>query len=129
MTLRDINFNGASCKIPTPNYFPVTTVLANSLRCFVTPSDAIRIRGNTARNPYLPSILGRIISINPNLNDRYKSPIPLHPDILCPLADGPFILLQLIGNKGEVVGNRPKCPLADSLSSNHVGNTGNLTNF
>ena len=96
MALGDINFNGASCKIPTPNYFPVTTVVANSLRRFVTPLDAIRIQGNTARNPYLPSILGRIISINPNLNDRYKSPIPLHPDILRPLADGPFILMQLI---------------------------------
>ena len=104
MALRSINFNVVSCKIPTPKYLPVTAVLTHSLHRFVSPLDTIRIQGNTAREPYLPPILVRIISINHHLNDRHKSPIPLHPNIVRPLADGPIILLQLIVTKQQLLG-------------------------
>ena len=102
MVFRNILFDVAPCKLPTPDYPPKTAVLTHSLRRFVAPSDTVRIQGNTDCEPHRPPILGRIISVTHNLKDWHES-VPLHPDIVGPPGDEPMILLQLIVTKQQML--------------------------
>ena len=117
MALLELKFNVAR-DFPTPDYPGNTAVFAPKLRRRVATSDTVLISGKTredvtAGSRNHPSIRGRIITIVHDKEDVWGSPIPSHPDIDMEQSDGPFIQLQFIIRRSELVISQ--CTLACSL--------------